>query len=635
MNLAPRHAVLVLALASAAMAAPPEGYLDGASPQIVGGWARDPDFAGPIPVHVYIDGVMHRAVLANTPRAGLPCDCAWSWVPPPLGAGRHEVVAYAIGVDAQGVPDGQNVALQNSPRPMDAGCAGLVGLARVWCEGNAPYWVQRPRDTLYLSNPAVRFGVNRSYGGTIFELYDDDWNENLILEHGGGAVQLSIWGYDPVGPPAYWSNQGCDDPTPYPDLASCEARAGAGNCILLCCSEGAHVADCPRVRACEFGAGAPWNPIQAQAPDCGWDHPGNDVSEIGVHENPPWIHIVKRDPYQFTKSDAFPGLTWEQVARLLPMGVQLDYTVRYAGDRVLNEHHQEIPALFPAHGINARYFFYEGDSPWTGAAVRTVPNPGRTVVGLRGRTMSEPVIGEAAEGWISVCDEGDRRCLTVASFAEPVREVVLNTPDGEPYLTPLGAFALTPGFALSWTVYLFPYRYDQVVAGQTIRDHVRDLSAGAGCFAFGRECDDGDACTVDDRCDGAGGCSGRRVCGEPADAGHPPDPPDPPPPGGDGGASPDPRDGAAPAPDPDDGVPPLPPGDAGDPGPRGDVRLPGPGGRDGLPNGPWGDAGEGAVERPVADEELAGGCACEVRPGGGRSWLLALLLPAIRRRRRG
>jgi hypothetical protein len=512
----------------AAQAAPPDGSLDAATPQVVGGWARDRDYGGPVNVHIYIDGVFHKALVANTPRPDLPCACAWSWTPPPLGMGRHRVEAYAIGVDAQGNANGENHALSNGPRYIQDGCNGLVvpgqgGTAHEWCLNNNAYWINRPTDTLYLSNRNLRFGVNRSYGGTIFELYDDDHNENLILEHGGGAMQLSLWGYDARGPAAYWYTGGCGDPTPYPDAASCEARH-PGQCMLLCCSEGAHVASCGSVQSCAFGAGAPWNPIQAQASGCGWDNPTNDVSAVGVHENPPWIHIVKNNPQQFTKSDAFPDLTWEQVARLMPAGIQVDYVVRYTGSRVLTEHPQEMPALFPANGIHAQYSFYEGGSPWTGGGVRTIGDPGRASVRMPGRNLTGSYLAELSESWISVCDAGNTRCLTLASFSPLIREVVLGTGDGQAYLTPMGLYAITPGLDISWTVYVFPYRYDQVVEGMSIRDHIRELARGSSCFAYGVPCDDGDACTSGDACDGGGRCVGQDTCS--------PTPP-PPPMGGD------------------------------------------------------------------------------------------------------
>ena len=512
------------------VALPPDGNLDAATPQIVGGWARDRDYIGPVNVHIYIDGVFHKSLLANTPRPDLPCDCAWSWVPPPLGEGRHQVVAYAIGVNAQGVADGENLPLSNSPREIQDHCNGLPvpgqgGTPHEWCLNNNAYWINRPQDTLYLSNRNLRFGVNRSYGGTIFELYAEDHNDNLILEHGGGAIQLSLWGYDAQGAPAFYFNGGCSDETPYPDLASCEAVHGAGACRHLCCSEGAHVANCDTVQACEFGVGAPWNPIQGQAANCAWDGPSNDVSAVGVHEDPPWIHIVKHNPQQFTKSDAFPDLTWEQVARIMPAGLQLDYMVRYTGSRTLTEHPQELPAIFPAHGMHAEYSFYEGAQPWQNQGVRTTGDLGRAGLKMPARGLTGTFMGELSEGWVSVCDAPRARCLTVASFSPLVQQVVVGTGTGEAYLTPMGSFAITPGLDLSWTVYLFPYRYDEVVEGMSIRDHIRAIATSAGCQVYGLPCDDGDACTSNDRCDGAGQCSGDPSCDPPAPVGPDMSPP--------------------------------------------------------------------------------------------------------------
>jgi len=506
--------VLILSLVpETASAESPEGYLDAAGPGMVGGWARDPDFAGPVAVHVYIDGVLHRALVADGSRPDVPCDCGWSWVPPPLGAGTHEVIAYAIGVNAAGVLDGENVALTSSPRRYSDGCNGLVGSAREWCDHNPAYWEHRPGDTLYLSNDNVRFGVNRSYGGTIFELYGADWNRNVILEHGGGAIQLSIWGYDPVGPDAFWRMGTCD-PTPYPTEAACTS-GWSGGCRLFCCSEGDHVADCRSVRSCvDWGAGSPWNPIQAQGADCGWDNAGNDVTAVGVHDDPPWIHIVTENPHQFTKSDRFPGLTWEQVAALEEAGIRIEYRIRYTGTCSLTPHDQEIPALFPATGMNAEYWFYDGPRPFEGEAATSAVAPdtyGHVRLPGREPYPHADTMGTAAESWISACDAAGDRCLTVASFSADVREFSCSPPSQNAYVTPMGRFAVVPGLDLSITVYVFPYRYDEVVAGRTIRQRISDLAEAASCHAAGAPCDDGDRCTRDDRCDGSGGCHGTPI----------------------------------------------------------------------------------------------------------------------------
>jgi MYXO-CTERM domain-containing protein len=508
--------VLAVVVAAPGFAAVPEGYLDAATPTLIGGWARDPDFGGPIAIHIYIDGVMHKALLADGTRPDVPCSCGYTWLPPPLGPGTHRVTAYAIGVDSVGEPNGENPELAGSPIAFTGNCDRLAAEAFIWCRDNPGYWINRPTDTHYLSNEAVRVGVNGSYGGTILELYAADWNDNFLLEHGGGAMQLSLWGYDPVGDAAFF-RLGICDPTPY---AECPAGWGPG-CMYLCCSRGAHVANCSSVMACEFTAGAPYNPIQAQGADCGWENAGNDVTALGINPDPPWIHIRKENPQQFTKSNAFAGLTWEQVARLHPAGIQVDYTIRYSGAAALNEHNQELPALFPAPGMNAVYYFYDGDAPFTGGGVTSAtapPEQGYLMLPDReflpaGDPGWSFVMGQADEYWATACNADESKCLTVAGFSPAIRWLSANGSARAPYLTPTGRFAMVPGLDLSLTVYVFPYRFDRVVAGHTIREHVQAIAATVGCLATGMRCDDGDPCTSGDSCrDGTctgdpGGCA--------------------------------------------------------------------------------------------------------------------------------
>ncbi len=227
-------AALLLGLSTAlstvpAAAAPPTGYLDAANASMVGGWARDPDWPGPIAVHVYIDGEIAHGLVAGALRPDLPFpdqDHGFTWTPPLQGAGSHSVVAYAIGVDAAGNPDGENPALVNSPGTIAAGCAGLPAPSSWWCAGVPAYYANRAADTEYLYNASLRAGVNTSYGGTVFEFYGPDHSRNLLAEHGGGAVQLSVWGYEPSGPAGWFADgDGVCDPAPYPSEAACLAAA--------------------------------------------------------------------------------------------------------------------------------------------------------------------------------------------------------------------------------------------------------------------------------------------------------------------------------------------------------------------------------------------------------------------------
>jgi hypothetical protein len=90
------------------------------------------------------------------------------------------------------------------------GCAGLSGDPWAWCDGNPAYWEDRQSDTEYLVGTHVRVGVSPTDGGTVLQLFDGDWSQNLLMEHGGAAIQLSIWGYDPVGGTGYFGQSWCD-----------------------------------------------------------------------------------------------------------------------------------------------------------------------------------------------------------------------------------------------------------------------------------------------------------------------------------------------------------------------------------------------------------------------------------------
>lgn len=93
----------------------PVGQLDGCNAQACWGWARDQDAGVPIQVHLYANGAFYVAKAADEPSE-----------PAIGGSGAHrftilhdfegstDVTVYALGVNAQGVPDERNVALPGS-----------------------------------------------------------------------------------------------------------------------------------------------------------------------------------------------------------------------------------------------------------------------------------------------------------------------------------------------------------------------------------------------------------------------------------------------------------------------------------------------------------------------------------------
>lgn len=577
---------LCLLVPSSALAAQAEGYLDSATSSIIGGWARDPDNTGSIAVHIYIDGEIAHAMVADALRSDLPYsdqNHGFTWTPPFLGAGDHQVNVYAIGVDSSGTPDGVNPDLIGSPTSFTGSCAGAAEPALTWCNGVPAYYEDRAADTEYLYNDQIRVGVNGSYGGTILELYGADHSFNLLAEHGGGAVQLSVWGYEEQGSDGWFAyGDGVCDPRSYSSEAACQA-AGHSACRLWCCDEGAHVANCNTVDSCvDWGAGAPFNPIQAQAADCGWDSRSNDVDSISNSGTA--ITTRKNGPYHFTQTDSFSGMLFEQTTTLHDAYVEIDYHIAYSGPYTLSEHPQEIPAVFPGEGMNHSYHYYTGSSPYSDAGSAVSSTAGASNGPLLGIVDREPyphgsVDQTITEHWVSACDASAAHCLTLAVFSEQYKEIdCADYPwSGYGYLTPLGGFRIEPGLDERFTAFLFPGRYDAIIAGKTVRQWIFDLAA--------TELPPED---------------------EPEDTGEGPDDPE------DTQGPDDPDDTQGPA-DPDDtGEGPDDPDDPDDPGDTQDERP----------------------DKPIREQDESPGiCGCHQASGGAGALALLLgLLPLLRRR---
>jgi hypothetical protein len=343
----------------------------------------------------------------------------------------------------------------------------LDAAAKAFCAGTE-YMQTRVQATLYLYNDWLRVGLNRSFGGTLTELYGAD-KRNRIEEHGGSATQLSIWAYDAnSGPAAFFTNQSCN-PTPFSDAHACQAANAGHDCRSF--GTGQHVVDCQTEQAClDWSAGGPWNPIQAQAANCGWNGPTNDVDSVAPVSN--GVKLSKQNPYHFTKTGQMTGLLWSTAGKVRADRpyVELDYEMDYSGPFALSEHNQEIPALFTDTRLGTYFYYYGGSEAYANAAsmVRRVAGVGLTNTQLRlpGRSgeMPQPPATylDATEAWLSSCDASESQCITLVSFASDVKVFSI----GGQYLSPLGRFSFAGHHA--WAFYLFPYRYDDVVAGRTV-----------------------------------------------------------------------------------------------------------------------------------------------------------------------
>jgi hypothetical protein len=463
----------------------PSAAVDRIDATTIAGWAKDDDVPGrPVLVHIYVDGKLFDTAQAS-PR--------FEYRHAPFGAGRHKIDVYVLGVNAAGALDGQNVRATGLQFD-DFGCAPMTGdrPAELWCRDMPVYWENRQRDTAALFNKYIWIGVNNSYGGMISQLYSEDRTTNLLQEHGGAAMQLSLWGYDTSaagGPDAFYrksppANPRCD-PTPFPTLAACTAGGHVCDGVEGSPSRPQHgrqVTTCANV--CNgWEVAAPWNPLQAQGAQCSWDDRAksskkahNNVAQKGpfVDAGRPGWRILHNSVSHFTKGKTiagqrgkgtFPGLAIEQKVTLGDVYAKVQYTVRYARNAryTLGVHPQEIPAIYTGKGIAIKA--YRPGEPEKDTCVHGSP-------GCDG-TANLPKDG----GWWGVCDASGTKCLTVATFDGGVitRDTVERAGDGYGMLTAAADFALVPGLVKSFTIYLFPYRFDKVIEGRTIVDRINAL----------------------------------------------------------------------------------------------------------------------------------------------------------------
>jgi hypothetical protein len=362
--------------------------------------------------------------------------------------------------------------------PPGCGSPELDGSERDFCN-LTEYMTTRAGRTLYLTNNWLRAGFSRSFGGALFELYGAD-KRNRIEEHGGAAVQLSVWGYDKSATGSgFFTTQSCN-PTPFSDGAACAAANGGVACGFYPAT-GGQICNCTSVLPCGgWSAGAPWNPIQAQAAGCGWNGPSNDVASVTQNAN--GVQLAQNAPYHFTKTTAYAGMAW-WVAGLAPGDrpyVRLRYHMSWSGSPAVGEHNQEIPAIFTDNRTGDWYYYYSGAKPYADAAglVTRLRSDFGTELALPGRKppMPQPTpakLHTATEEWMSSCDRHEQQCVTLLSFAPIVKTFV----QARHYVTALGRFALGSSFVETWDVYVFPYRYDQSVGGKTVREWVYQLRA--------------------------------------------------------------------------------------------------------------------------------------------------------------
>lgn len=155
--------------------ASPIGYLDAVGNGIAAGWASDPDYSGPVAVHIYVDGQYFHGGAANMTRSDVGTH-GFQFLHPAFGPGQHQARAYAIGVNSDGSVNGNNPELGGSPK--------------TWVEpADREFWLTSP-------DGQVRVAFDKKFGGSITKVYDytNMGNLNLInWEQAGALFQPAFW----------------------------------------------------------------------------------------------------------------------------------------------------------------------------------------------------------------------------------------------------------------------------------------------------------------------------------------------------------------------------------------------------------------------------------------------------------
>lgn len=156
--------------------APPTGSLNAVGSGVALGWARDPDYAGPITVELHVDGKLFHAGPADLEHGGVVGRHGWMFLHPAFGPGTHTARAYALGVGPDGIPDGTRVELQHSPR--------------TWIEpADREFW-------LHSFDGSVRIAFDRKFGGAITKIYDHaNMGDRCLIdwEQAGAMFQPAFW----------------------------------------------------------------------------------------------------------------------------------------------------------------------------------------------------------------------------------------------------------------------------------------------------------------------------------------------------------------------------------------------------------------------------------------------------------
>lgn len=336
-----------------------------------------------------------------------------------FGKGTHKVRVV------ERRPGADKVLLENT---FNAKCDRLKAwnyATQWWCKEVPTYWDTRQKDTTLLFNDKIKIGINNSLGGGITQLYTSDRRQNLVSEHGGALIQLSLWGPPAIGPnpkDGHWGFN-CQQDLPMQSVL---------------------------------------NPIQASGKNCGFEDKFNDVTEKKKLDCGQCWWIRKVNPYQFTHAGNLPGMEWSQLVKVYDEGyAHIEYKIAYDGISLLR-HPQEIPAMQLAMGNKAKVY-WKGSKGIESGTISA--NEKGFVISYLTRAYSASR-SFMIEPWYSICSTDEKYCLTVIFPQNNTYinqfEFSLTGASGVAYATPLGWFPLEPGLRMTMPMIIAPVKYDKV-----------------------------------------------------------------------------------------------------------------------------------------------------------------------------
>jgi hypothetical protein len=204
-----------------------------------------------------------------------------------------------------------------------------------------------------------------------------------------------------------------------------------------------------------------WNPVQ------GGDWRGKSAV-ILEQKHEPTTSWVKSQPLHWASGELLSECTMEQTVTLKDELLHVRFRFHYTGTESHPAHHQELPAFFVDSRL-ATLVFYDGDAPWTGAAVKKTqpefPNEYKKITEHWAAYVGEDDRGIGC--YVPIADE-----LTCYRFGKDV-----NSPGSCSYFAPIRTMAVTPGFQWEYDVW--------ITLGSTARIRERFVRVSRGNLGTG------------------------------------------------------------------------------------------------------------------------------------------------------